>query len=344
MAETPAPISPREMDGKTSVSEEGRESSRAIEAIAAQWVARLDRAPLAPAEDRELQDWLRGDPRRRGAFMRARALWSRPGAILAAAAPAVEPTSSPLQKAGALHNGRRWVRHWLAALAASFLLSVFIFVTIPVPTAYATAKGEMRRIPLTDGSTLTLNTDSRVDLYEDGHRLLVRVRRGEVLVEATGDGGSLQVEVDGRYLDAGAAVFVVRKLPGKPTQVVVQNGEVAVPASGKGRELLAANTRASLIAASMDVQVSSLSADQMQRELAWREGKLAFRGETLAEAAAEFARYNDASIEIADARLTTLPITGYFAANNPAGFSRAVAGVFGVKMRQETKNRIVIED
>nr|WP_277399727.1 FecR domain-containing protein [Pseudoxanthomonas sp. LH2527] len=333
------------MDGKTSVSEEGRESSRAIEATAAQWVARLDRAPLTPAEDRELQDWLRGDPRSRGAFMRARALWSRPEAILVVAdAPAAEPTSSPLHQDAALPRDRRRVRHWLAALAASLLLSVFIFVTIPVPTAYATAKGEMRRIPLTDGSTLTLNTDSRVDLYEDNHRLLVKVRRGEVLVEATGDGGSLRVEVDGRYLDAGAAVFVVRKLPGKPTQVVVQNGEVAVPASGKGRELLAANTRASLIAASMDVQVSSLSADQMQRELAWREGKLAFRGETLAEAAAEFARYNDASIEIADARLAALPITGYFAANNPAGFSRAVAGVFGAKMRQETKNRIVIED
>ncbi|WP_162250364.1 FecR domain-containing protein [Pseudoxanthomonas sp. Root630] len=334
------------------MSEEGRETSRAIEEAAAQWVARLDRAPLTTAEDRQLHDWLRGDPRRRGAFMRARALWLRPDLIAAADARPTQHRAQPSPVPAGSRRAARTrprtrsarLRQWLGALAASLLLVVFVLVTVPVPTAYATAKGEMRRIPLTGGSTLTLNTDSRVDVYEETDHVRVKVRRGEVLVEAVGGERPLTVEIDGRHLEAGAATFVVRKLQGTRTQVVVQNGTVNLPARSVGQGPLLANTRASLGRAVADVDVATLSAEQMQRELAWREGKLAFRGETLADAAAEFARYNDASIEIADPQLAKAPITGLFAANNPAGFSRAVAGVFGARVRHEARGKIVIED
>ena len=52
---------------------DGRETSQAIERKAAQWVARMDRGPLDAQEQEELQHWLSGDARRRGAFIRARA-------------------------------------------------------------------------------------------------------------------------------------------------------------------------------------------------------------------------------------------------------------------------------
>lgn len=331
---------------------DGRESSETIETAAAQWVARMDRAPLTGPEDRQLQDWLRGDPRRRGAFVRARALWLHPGTILTAASRSAEHTgpqpsvSAPPQSqppgGTPMRHGRQRFLRWAGAVAASLVLSVFLFVSVPAPVAYATAKGEMRRIPLADGSTLTLNTDSRVEVYEENHRPLVKVRRGEVFVEAAANAEPLQVEVDGRRLDARAAAFVVRKLDGRPAQVVVQGGRVGLQATQTNPVTLLANMRASLRAAHGKVDVAVLSADQMHRELAWREGKLAFYGETLADAATEFARYNDIEIVFADTRLANAPITGLFAANNPAGFSHAVAEVFGARVQQRTRNRIVI--
>lgn len=331
---------------------DGRESSETIEVAAAQWVARMDRAPLTGLEDRQLQDWLRGDPRRRGAFVRARALWLHPGTLLTAASRSAEhtgpqpfvsaPPRSQVPGGTPMRHGRQRFLRWTGAVAASLVLSVFLFVSVPVPVAYATAKGEMRRIPLADGSTLTLNTDSRVEVYEENHRPLVKVRRGEVFVEAAANAEPLQVEVDGRRLDARAAAFVVRKLDGKPTQVVVQGGQVGLPATPTKPVTLVANMRASLKAAHGKVEVALLSADQMHRELAWREGKLAFYGETLEYAAAEFARYSDTRIVFADTRLANAPITGLFAANNPAGFSRAVAEVFGAQVRLETRKKIVI--
>ena len=349
MGEVYRPSSLREMDGIPGVSEGVRETSHMVEEAAAQWVARLDRGPLTADQERQLQDWLRGDPRRRGAFMRARALWLRPNVIAAmdtrpASAPArVSPVTTDSRREVRMHTGIARARHWMGAIAASLLLFVFVFVTVPVPTAYATVKGEMRRIPLAGGSTLTLNTDSQIDVYEKADRVRVNVRRGEVLVEAVGGSRSLLVDVDGQRLDAGTATFVVRKLQGRRTQVVVQSGAVTLPVSVAGRAPLVANARASLGHAANDVDIASLSADEMHRELAWREGKLAFRGQTLAEAATEFARYNESPIEIADQRLANAPITGLFAANNPAGFSRAVADVLGASVRYEAKGKVVIE-
>ena len=222
------------------------------------------------------------------------------------------------------------------------MLFVLVVASMPMPVAYATAKGEMRRVPLIDGSTLTLNTESRVDVYEEERRLRVRIRRGEVFVEASGSGELLLVEVDGVQLRAGVAAFVVRKLDGQPAQVVVQDGEVGLPVPDGSVKSLAAHQRGSWKSVADRVEVTSLSADQMHRELAWREGKLAFHGERLAEAAEAFARYSDVRIVIPDPRLANASVTGLFAANNPAGFSRAVADVFGAEVRQETSREIVI--
>lgn len=331
---------------------DGRETSQAIERKAAQWVARMDRGPLDGRQQEELQRWLSGDARRRGAFIRAQALWHRPDVIANATLPPElrrqEPARGPASPRG-IHRPHRAprraapaVRRGLAALAASILLFVLVVASMPMPVAYATAKGEMRRVPLADGSTLTLNTESRVDVYEEERRLRVRVRSGEVFVEASGSGEPLLVEIEGLRLRAGAAAFVVRKLDGQPAQVVVQDGEVGLPAPEGAVKALAAHQRGSWKTASGRIEVASLSADQMQRELAWREGKLAFHGERLAEAAEAFARYSDVRIVIPDPRLANASITGLFAANNPAGFSRAVADVFGADVRQETSREIVI--
>ena len=70
------------------------------------------------------------------------------------------------------------------------------------------------------------------------------------------------------------------------------------------------------------------------RNLAWLEGKIAFEGEMLQDAARSFARYSEVHIEIGDPSLAKEPVTGLFAANDPIGFSRAVAAIFDGRMEQ----------
>ncbi|MCL6710885.1 FecR domain-containing protein [Pseudomonas sp. R2.Fl] len=324
---------------------EERETSQNIDQTASEWVARMDRAPLSATETRELKDWLAGDPRRRGAFIRARAVWMRSEAARALG-PHYNPDDfQPVAAAAAprpVPPSRRWMR-WGGAMAASLLLVVTLAATLQMPTAYATAKGEMRRVPLGDGATVTLNTDTRIRIYQDDGRRTIRVLRGEVLIEGTAGTSPTRVEVDGRKLDATQATFVVRKLDGDATQILVQDGRVDV-AGGTPAEhaSLAANTRYAFRQGTPQAwRLSSLHTGQMDRELAWREGKIALQGETLGEAVAIYARYSDTPIVIADPALARMQVTGLFATNNPLGFSRAIAEVFDADVRQE-RGRIVV--
>ena len=59
--------------------------------------------------------------------------------------------------------------------------------------------------------------------------------------------------------------------------------------------------------------------------MAWQDGHIAFEGESLAEAAAEFARYSDTRIIIDDPALAQEEIAGLFKATDPVGFAQTIA-------------------
>jgi transmembrane sensor len=285
----------------------------------------MDRAPLSAGEAGELEQWLAGDRRCRGAFMRAKAVWMR-----SESARALGPQYDPMNFEPAVATlprapiaRRRRFMEWAGAVAASFVLVVMVITALQMPTAYATAKGEMRTVPLGDGATVTLNTDTRIKVYGDKGRRRIRVLRGEVLIEGAGTAAPTVVEVGEKHLEASAATFIVRKLEGQPIQILVKEGRVVLADETQSTALpLALNT-------------------EMGRELAWREGKISLQGETLAEAAAVYARYSNTPIVIADSNLARMQVTGLFAVNDPLGFSRAVAEVFGAEVRQDG-DRIVI--
>jgi transmembrane sensor len=262
--------------------------------------------------------------------------------------PQFDPEDFQPAKTDAASGLRQRLMKWSGAMAASLVLAIILFATLPMPTAYATAKGERRTVPLANGTTVTLNTDTRIKVYDDDGRQRIQVLRGEVLIEGTATEAPTVVEVDGKHLEAATATFVVRKLDGQPTQVLVQDGRVdlaeATPTTTTPAASipLSSNTGASLLEGKETAwQLRALSFGQMSRELAWREGKIALQGETLAEAVALYARYSDTPIVIGDPHLAQLPVTGLFAVNNPLGFSHAVADVFGADVRQES-GRIVI--
>jgi transmembrane sensor len=313
-----------------------RETSQDIDRIATEWVARMDRAPLSADEAAELKQWLAGDRRRRGAFIRAKAIWMR-----SESARALGPQYDPkdFQPAAAAPPRRRFIE-WSGALAASFVLVVILVATLQMPTAYATAKGEMRTVPLGDGTTVTLNTDTRINVYDDEGQRRIRVVRGEVLIDGAGAVPTV-VEIGDKHLEASSATFVVRKLEDRPAEVLVQEGRVVLVETTQSAPFpLPPNTSTSL-PAEKEWQLTALSFGQMGRELAWREGKIALQGETLAEAVAIYARYSDTPIVIADPTLAQMQVTGLFAVNNPLGFSHAVAEVFGAEVHRED-DRIVI--
>ncbi len=310
-----------------------RETSRSIDAQAAEWVARRDRAPLTAEEEAALQLWLEGDPRRPGAFLRAHAV-----ALHSERARALGVQYDPADFGGApvthLASRRRLLA--FSGLAATGVTAVGLFsLNLYGAKAYATERGEIRLAPLADGSTIMLNTETRVKVTYDDARRLVRFVGGEADFTVLPDPARpFVVEAAGQRLQTRGAAFRLRKLPNAPIDVLVYQGDVdiePVKADRTAPLTLPAHTR--LIVQDQTDGASApmlrqVTPDAVTRDLAWREGKIAFEGETLAEAAAAFARYSDTRIIIDDPQLAREPVTGLFAASDPAGFSRAVAQIF----------------
>lgn len=314
-----------------------RESSQSIDDQAAAWVARMDRAPLSGEEALELERWLAGDSRRRGAMLRAKAALLHSEAAIALG-PGYDPDDFRPASAPPEPVSRRRFLGWGMAAAVGLVCLVMLPAAMRASVAYATERGEMRMVPLGDGSTATLNTATRIRVRYDGAQRLVSLVGGEVWFEVVRDPvRPFVVDVDGQRLVAqGRASFLVRKLDGVPLHVSVHEGLVDLPAAGGAGEAparLDTSSRALLPASGPRVVTGPLPAAELAREIAWREGKIAFHGESLAEAAAAFDRYSGMRIVVDDDALAGEPVTGLFAANDPVGFGRAISGVFNAEAR-----------
>lgn len=319
-----------------------RDTSRDIDQAASDWTARLDRGPLTPEGEEAFQAWLSGDPRSKGALLRAQAL-----ALASESAQALGPGFDPVafedpRRSRFAGLSRRQALTWAGAAAASASAAA-LGVGLPAAGAViSTDQGEIRLAPLKDGSTVLLNTQTRIRVrYSEGERRVTLLEGEAYFSVARDEKRPFVVEVNGRRLSTAQAGFRVRKLDRDPVDVLVNQGEVDVAAPGQSASAplaLEANTRLLLsdVAGGHPAaeRPQSLAPEAVTRELAWREGKLAFEGETLKQAADIFARYSRTRIQIRDANLAREPVTGLFAANDPVGFSHAIARVFDAGVEQ----------
>jgi len=316
----------------------GREN--AIDVMAAAWAARLDRG-LSAAETAELGAWTAADLRHQGALARAQAAFAYLDRAKALGASFTgESGSAPEGEHPAAPSRRGLLTGGLAAAAAAAGGVMFgprlynRFFGGEPPQLYTSKKGEIKLVSLTDESVLTLNTHSLVAVNYTGERRGVELMDGEVMFSVAKDqarpfsvlAGELEVRAVGTS-------FMVRNMAGLPPEVLVQEGMVDVVYRAQPASLVraAANTRVTAESGARLIK-ASVSPDTVARETAWRQGMIAFEGVSLRTAAAEFSRYSDTRIVIDDVAIANTTITGLFQANNPAGFSQAVAGSLGLKV------------
>ncbi len=293
-----------------------------IDAQAADWAARIDRAPLTETEQAALDAWLAEDMRHLGAYGRARAvaIHSERAAALGSG---FRPSAPRPSRRGFLAGG--------AGMAASLAVATtggLMYATRG--EAYATHIGELKVVPLSDGSVVSLNTQSRIRVLYSHDKREIHLEDGEALFDVARDARPFVVRAGETKVLADATAFTVRHLDDQPVQVAVKRGAVSVTAGDKAPVRLLANMRA-VETTPERIAVASVTPAEIDRGLAWREQRIAFEGETLGDAASEFRRYSDTRIVIDDPAIAREPITGLFQANDPVGFSQAVAASFGLK-------------
>ena len=207
--------------------------------------------------------------------------------------------------------------------------------------SYSTNIGETKEVVLSDGSMVTLNTNSQIQVDYNKARRQIRLVQGEALFDvAKNKKRPFIVTAADTQVRAVGTSFTVRLLPQQPVQVLVREGVVEikrpqVPQASPVR--LAANTLA-VAPPEAPIATEPVAEPQVTRNLAWREGRIAFDNETLANAAREFSRYSDVQIRV-PAELENQTITGLFVSTDPVGFARAAA--ISLNLRVEVSNREV---
>lgn len=312
-----------------------RESSADIDAAAAAWAARVDRGPLSDEDQAALEAWAARDPRRAGAYAKALAVSAhldRAAALGADFAPADHPAA----RAAARTMGRRRLLATGGLLAAASVVGAVGYGALNLRGRVATGKGDIRRAPLSDGSAVTLNTDTAIRTTFDGNIRRVELLRGEALFDVAKDAARPFVVVAGDVrVRAVGTSFTVRAHADGRVGVVVREGVVEVWRGAGSKPVRVAAEQAVQVAGAGVLTPSPIGAAAIDRAMAWRQGQIDLDGLTLGEAAAEFARYSDRRIVIDDPAVAAMKMTGLFSASDPDGFAKAAALSLGLRVATE---------
>lgn len=301
-------------------------SASEIDDEAADWAARVDAHGLDVEHDPELQAWLRGDARRAGAFLRAQAAISflDRGRALASVTP-------PIETIVAERPNRRALLAGLGGSVAAALAGGVGFWTLR-PRRLDTALGEIRRVPLADGSLVAINTNTTLDVAMKAKSRRIVLKQGEAWFQVAKDPKRPFVVAAGAVrIRAVGTAFSVRRGDdaGAGVDVMVTEGVVETWVEGdeRSRRRVSAGSRVILAGAASPVVAKTPS--EIERSLAWRNGEIALDGESLEQAAKLFNRYNSRQIVIDDPALARERFVGLFQTNEPESFAAAVAATLG---------------
>ena len=210
----------------------------------------------------------------------------------------------------------------LAIAGAIATLSGFQLVGDAATIEYVSSRvGEQRPVRLSDGSVITLNTDSLIKMNVDGPALHVEVLRGEVLFNMLPNPQRhLVVSVKDLEIFDTATIFSVRLVDDGQIRVTVEEGEVRLSHGNLRQVPLAHNQQAVSDERAGRLELKKgLDPRAIERQLAWQEGRLIFVCEPLSQVAQEFNRYNLTKLEV-DPLLANVQVGGEFSATDVMGF------------------------
>lgn len=330
------------------------------------WLAALDRG-LIDSERNELRAWLR-DPVNNKAFLEMGKLWRGLDAV------AVLSELFPLSPEALDPPPRRSLAAIIVpAILAACIAAGFTFLLAgdtpwslvsnrraalpPVfSETYRTAVGERRVARLADGSTVTLNTRTRIVIFYSPSSRDVYLQYGEARFDVARENARpFKVYIGQREVQAISTTFNLRMLTPETAELTVTEGEVKVlydsprPAYSPARlrdqiiqgETIVSSQEFMLIEPGLQT-VRKIEESEMNMRLAWQQGMLFFQGEPLELVLSEMNRYTNARFVFADEDLKKARVGGYFRAGDVESMLSTLRHNFLIDSTQDAQGRIVL--
>ena len=257
------------------------------------------------------------------------------------------------------------------SIAASILLSATLAVATWLYTqrdTYATDIGEQRSLVLADGSTVELNSRSRIRVRYMDHERRIELLEGQALFEVAKnklrpfivDTGDTQVRAVGTQFDiyrksSGTVVTVVEGKvsvglartgePASTSPISEENLGEAQPASalrardawGSGQVLLAAGEQLT-VAPAPDIAMTGTKVPAAPRVVdistvtAWTQRQLIFDNASLADVAEEFNRYSARPIVVEAGAADSFHISGTYSSTHHESLLRFLRVQPGIRL------------
>lgn len=307
------------------------ESRELAESSAANWIARRERDDWSGDDQLQLDAWIEASTDNRVAWLRVSAAWQQTSRLRSLTTSAPHGSSSPTSSGKAVHRTHVRAR----AVAGCVVLAVAAVVAwylLPVGPSYHTEIGALQAVSLTDGSRVTLDTNTRIHVDVTNTERRVDLEQGEAYFEVAKDPARPFVVIAGdKRIVAVGTQFSVRNERGE-VRVLVTEGKVQVErGTGDTMRPMMQLQAGSIARAGPDaVLVEDQPISELEQLLSWRTGRLSFDNSPLADAVAEFNRYNTRKIVIVDPAVAAIRVGGNFRATNIDAFVRLIASDFPI--------------
>ena len=310
-----------------------------VQQQAAEWLTVLMSDEASEAEHAAWQRWRGADPEHERAWQHIEAVSQRfNGLHRSAAAQALAGTQ---QKA--VNGKRRQLLAWLGVVAGGGMLAAKAGAWDGVRALradYRTATGERREVVLGDGSLLSLNTGSAVNVRFDASRRLIELLAGEILITSghgTGSGAPLVVATREGQVRALGTRFAVRQQDDYSRVEVFESAVEVRLRSGGAPLLLAAGRGVAFSRHALDAPhaIGAYAA-------AWSRGQLIVDDVTLGDFLADLARYRPGVIDCAPA-VSQLRLSGVFPLADTQRILNMLPNSLPVQVRSRTRYWVSVE-
>ena len=365
----------------------------AIKEEAGLWIVRMDSRTLDDNEVQELRAWVQRSDFHREYLLKLAKNWDSMSVLqeLGELFPLPEKEIATSTRTGwsKVRNRIREILRSPYGITAGGLATILMVSSLLVGTPekltsksheYVTQIGERNSYTLEDGTVVSLNTNTRLEVnYSDARRAINLIQGEATFVVAKNPEKPFVVYAGNGLVWAVGTAFNVRHDAGI-VDVIVTEGRVKVfsdtsatdsiaPSIDVASELSDAasagagetesssehyaqqDQREALLGAGGALRYreviesfKTMEHEESQRILAWHEGSLVFKGETLEQAVAEISRYTDKDLVIADDSLKSLRVGGHYKLDDIDALLASLGQGLGITVdfAQVNSNQVVL--
>lgn len=315
---------------------EGSQQQQQLLDEASEWLVCLCSGQRSEQQEHDFALWLSRSDAHKDAFDQTESLWQ--DLAIVQHFPNVDESPELPQAANDATGGIIKRRGFLATAAAALLAVSSIFLQPALEKSnteamsYRTDVGEQEKIALSDGSSLYLNTSSRVSVSYSENQRYILLEQGEAYFDVAKDKSRpFVVEIPNGTVTAVGTAFNIH-VHDERTDVRVTEGVVKVmeQSTGYGPLGVAIVRADQAIEVSASDKLGSARAVDNSNVAAWTEKKLIFQNTNLHEVISALNRYSTRTIKIGDPSIASRKVSGVFRLDQPQAVLEGIEASLGL--------------